>query len=327
MTATTTGSSHFSVHGMGLSVHGADSGVLQALESRLRHFVAMDAARGADVRFDYRYVADPHEHRDLLPPPDAVPFYEPRSGLALYAADRDELYLACGEWLRVRVRPATGQVNVSVLASSRHRRWFLSHPVFMLPLLELAKRRGLFPLHAATVSADGRGLLLPGTSGAGKTTLAVALARAGWEFGGDDMVFLHHEPDGLVARAFPDEVDVTDRTATMFPELTSLLARPRDPEWPKRALRLEDHVKCTPALVCRPAAVAFPTIATRTALQPMDAGDALVELLPNVLLTEPASSQRHVDVLSELVRTVPCFRLSVGADLDAAGILLRDLIR
>ena len=48
----------------------------------------------------------------------------------------------------------------------------------------------LLTLHAAAVQRNDRTLVLAGPSGTGKTTLSVALARAGWHFGSDDIVLL-----------------------------------------------------------------------------------------------------------------------------------------
>lgn len=45
-------------------------------------------------------------------------------------------------------------------------------------------------LHTASLALDGRCLLLSGPPGAGKSTLAVALASAGWSYASDDIVLL-----------------------------------------------------------------------------------------------------------------------------------------
>src|SRR5206468_3911835 len=47
-----------------------------------------------------------------------------------------------------------------------------------------------FLTHGALLQAGERRLLLCGEPGAGKTTLALALAAAGWRYGGDDIVRL-----------------------------------------------------------------------------------------------------------------------------------------
>jgi hypothetical protein len=45
-------------------------------------------------------------------------------------------------------------------------------------------------LHAASLQHRGHTVLLAGPSGSGKTTLSVALAHAGWTFGGDEIVLM-----------------------------------------------------------------------------------------------------------------------------------------
>jgi hypothetical protein len=51
-------------------------------------------------------------------------------------------------------------------------------------------QRGLFAVHAAAVAHRGRALVLAGPSGAGKTTLAVALAALGLEILSDELAIL-----------------------------------------------------------------------------------------------------------------------------------------
>ena len=59
----------------------------------------------------------------------------------------------------------------------------------------------------------------------------------------------------------------------------------------------------------------------------MTKGEALLELLPNVLLTEARSSQAHVDALGALVAACPAYRLATGRDFNALPVLLEDLTR
>ena len=77
----------------------------------------------------------------------------------------------------------------------------IAHPTyFSQTFLEAAPARQIWtrlatPIHAACVAIDGRGVLLCGDSGAGKTSLSYACARAGWQFISDDSSYLLHERD------------------------------------------------------------------------------------------------------------------------------------
>ena len=51
-----------------------------------------------------------------------------------------------------------------------------------------------------------------------------------------------------------------------------------------------------------------------------------MELLPNVLLTEPRACQAHLDALAQVTSAIPCYRLWTGDDFDELPALLGDLI-
>jgi hypothetical protein len=58
----------------------------------------------------------------------------------------------------------------------------------------------------------------------------------------------------------------------------------------------------------------------------MSADEALLELAPNVLLTQPSASQAHLDALAGLARQTRCVRLHTGRDFDALVRMLDKLI-
>ena len=58
----------------------------------------------------------------------------------------------------------------------------------------------------------------------------------------------------------------------------------------------------------------------------MAPSEALVGLLPNVLLTEPRATQDHLEMLAALVESVPCLTFRVGSDLDAVAACAADLV-
>ena len=80
----------------------------------------------------------------------------------------------------------------------------------------------LLTLHAAALQRDDRAWLLTGLSRAGKTTLSLALARAGWRFGSDEIVLLGRNRD-LRALPLPPciKADSFPLIESWFPELRS----------------------------------------------------------------------------------------------------------
>jgi hypothetical protein len=83
-----------------------------------------------------------------------------------------------------------------------------------------------------------------------------------------------------------------------------------------------------PSVDARPEVIIFPRVtrhATST-LTPISMDEALVELAPNVLLTEAVTSQAHLAALGELARQCRCYRLESGTDIERLPGLLLGLI-
>ncbi len=298
----------YSFHGLSLGVSAPDE-VRRAFHAR---FAALpDNGNGPpDLLFEV-------QDNPLERPARARTVYEPPLGEVVYDDGRDLLYLRQGS-LSALCEPAAGRVRFSAPSAEGEDLWILSHPLLSVPMMELLKRRGLFGVHAAGADLEGRALVLAGTSGSGKSTLSVALARAGFGFLGDDTLFLK----GHRVLAFPDEIDLTEESVSFFPDLQ---LAPPPAGWRKRQLRADvTRVVWESA----PAVLVFPQVSgrPRSELRAIDPGEALLELAPNVLLTEPVSSQAHLDALAGLARASRCYRLETGTDLDEAVRLLRELM-
>ena len=298
----------YSFHGLRLRVSAPDE-VERAFHARFAS-LPTDGDGPPDLLFEVQ--SNPLER-----PERVRTVYDPPDGEVVYDDGRDLLYLRQGR-VSALCEPAAGRVRFSAPSAEGEDLWVLSHPLLSVPMMELLKRRGLFGVHAAGASLDGKALVLAGTSGSGKSTLSVALARAGFGFLGDDTLFLRGER----VLAFPDEIDLTEQSVGFFPDLR---IAPSPAGWRKRQVRAD------PARIVwesEPAVLVFPRVSgrPRSELRPVDAGEALLELAPNVLLTEPASSQAHLDALAGLARASRCYRLETGTDLDEAVGLLRELM-
>ena len=313
----------FDLHGVAVDVR-SDQPLLAELVGRRLAFFTEAASADDPLRLELR-AGGAH----LVERPDGPvrTVYEPETGEVLYAEDDDVLYVDYGR-VRARVEASAGSALVSVLEPVEEVAWAATRPLVTLPLLELLKRRGVFGIHAGGVALDGQGVVLAGSSGAGKTTLALALALAGFDLLGDDMLFLRLQRDEPVLLAFPDELDVSETTVSFFP---GLAARLRSDTLAGAAKRQVDPAALQAAVVAeaRPALVLFPRIAPDgpSALEPMSFDEALLELAPNVLLTEPASSQHHLEALGSLLRAGRSFRLTTGRDFDQVATGIRELLQ
>jgi hypothetical protein len=315
------------LHGVRLGVHalGEAGRAARGIHSRLAGLPGLPLDGGPSGATFEIHAGERHAFE---PPESARPVYDPPVGEVVYDDETDQLYIGYGPRLRVLCDPNSGRARASAAGMSEEDLWTLSHPLFTLPLVELMKRRGLYGLHAGGVCRDGRALLLSGTSGSGKSTLTLALARAGFAFLGDDTLFLARRPEGLKVLAFPDEFDLTDQTVSFFPELETLLGDSRPVGWRKRQVRVEHAYGAAVVWESDPGVLVFPRVSGRPAseLIPLSRGEALLELAPNVLLTEARSSQAHLDALAELAEKSDCYRLETGTDLDEAVATLEGLL-
>lgn len=83
------------------------------------------------------------------------------------------------------------------------------------------------PIHAACVAIEGRGVLLCGDSGAGKTSLSYACARAGWQFISDDTSLLLNNETGRLVRGDWHQVRFRPSAVELFPEIAGAEITPR----------------------------------------------------------------------------------------------------
>jgi hypothetical protein len=83
------------------------------------------------------------------------------------------------------------------------------------------------PVHAGCVELDGRGVLLCGDSGAGKSSLSYACARAGWTYVSDDASYLLNGGSRRLITGNCHQVRFRPTAVQLFPELNGLEITPR----------------------------------------------------------------------------------------------------
>ena len=109
----------------------------------------------------------------------------------------------------------------------------IAHPTyFSQTFLEAAPAAQLLtrlvtPIHAACVAIGGRCVLLCGDSGAGKTSLSFACARAGWQFISDDSSYLLLNESGRQVLGNCHQVRFRPSAAELFPEISGAEITPR----------------------------------------------------------------------------------------------------
>ena len=311
-------STHYDFHGVRLQVTTESPAAADALALRLGPF---RTARPGNPDIELRYGVD----ADRGSVPTGRPVYETPYGTVDYVEATDTLTASLAG-VGLTCQATIGVAQIAARKLTGFELYLATHPLTTICLMELLKRRERFPLHAGCVElAQDFGALIAGPSGAGKSTLTIALARSGAAFLSDDVVFLTTKDGPLEVLAFPDTLGITEGTTRLFPELRERSGT-ADAGFPKLLARYEELWPGPLTAKTRPRVLLFPQIvAHESRIEPLDASEAMLRLVPDVLLTQPAGTQSHLKALAALVAQVDCYCVESGPDLEQTANLVRDL--
>lgn len=321
--------SAYLMHGVNVAIESDEPILLRRLQRRLATFSspATDATQ-ADLRFQFRLTDDSRGIEGAPVPQRTV--YHMGDVEFRYDQSSDLLFVRRGNRLVGVCNPNVGDAHFEVRVDTAADLDLYSETFFTVCLVELMKRHRLFSLHAAGISVGDAGILFAGPSGAGKSTLAIILlesigSRAG--FLGDDMLFLSAGAGEIRVLGWPEPIDVGEWTQRRLPALLPRM-QVRATMRRKGQIAASDVAGAIPALEARPELIIFPRVTkqAKSTLAPISLDEALLELTPNVLLTEATSSKAHLAALGALARQCRCYRLDTGADAERLPGLLLGLI-
>jgi hypothetical protein len=186
-------------------------------------------------------------------------------------------------------------------------------------------------VHAGAVAREGCGVLFIGVGGRGKTTTALACARAGCQFLGDDLCVVEAgAPDGSA----PPLVHGVYSTAKLNADS---LRRLEAGDWP-----LLGTTPGGKAAVALPESIEFRRSARLVAIVAVKAGDdgpllpqrvsprVAIQLLGSTALpiaSGSGSPREWLATASALIREVPVYELALGWDLERVTTAIIGLLR
>jgi len=201
-------------------------------------------------------------------------------------------------------------VTESTAADAGFFRWFFLEAAVYILLAE----RSLTPLHAGCVARAGRGVLLIGAGGAGKSTLAYGCARRGWSFIADDAVWLVRGESNRRVLAPPHRIRLLPDAARFFPELAERSITTSRNGKMYIEIALGDLQKFELASECEVAACVFLRRdgSTQPNLQLLEPEEAYARLTRDLVLYDAPARQEQLVSLRRLVEA-PAFDLHYSA--------------
>jgi hypothetical protein len=186
---------------------------------------------------------------------------------------------------------------------------------------------GRLLVHAGAIGSGGRGVLLVGPGGSGKSTTAVAALLDGLDYLGDDYVVLDLAAAEPVAHSLYCTAKLTSEAFGLLPELAN-------PAWPasgdKHVLDVSPLRGADAPNTLKITAVVLPRLGRGGAegavhLRPVKGGDGLLALAPSTIFQAP-SERAALAPLARLIRTVPSYVLELGGRPGDAVAALAQLL-
>jgi hypothetical protein len=208
----------------------------------------------------------------------------------------------------------------TVLAASKPLR-------MLLPLW--CGQEGVQLVHAGLASRKGRGVLIVGPGGAGKSTTALACLGSGFDFLSDDCAGLEEQPDGtFVGHSLYSSARLEWEHLARFPLLRGHALASDDPGSAKSLLQLAERFpdRVVPTTAIR--AVVLPQVVAcvRSRLRPASKGQALLRLAPSTLRVPLHAGTTGFDQLARLIDRVPSYWLELGRDLHSIPTCVEQLL-
>ena len=182
---------------------------------------------------------------------------------------------------------------------------------------------GMQLTHAAAVGREGRGVLLAGRGGSGKSTTSLACWNAGWQFVSDDYCWVGFEPTPRAHSVY--------RTAKLFPD------QPVDlPRWQhEEQLSAEKNVfnldnlggeRLVPYLDMEALALPLPREGDKPELREASRRDSLAALSLTTMAQLAGAGPKSMMMMRRLTEELPCYHLDLCHPVSAVPAVLERLL-
>ncbi len=182
-------------------------------------------------------------------------------------------------------------------------------------------------LHAAAIGTPEGGVLIPGKSGSGKSTVALACVLSGLQFLGDDHVLID-DANPPIAYSLYNSAKLHPDHLGAFPELSSIMNNNSDTGAEKAVIHLYPQF---PTRVCKQIEIKqilIPEITGSLTSEICNStvAESLRALAPSTLFQLAGSHSGDFQAIVEVVKKVPIFKLKLGTDLYQVPTLIEKSI-
>ena len=185
----------------------------------------------------------------------------------------------------------------------------------------------LAAVHAACIDWNGRGVLLCGESGAGKSSLAWACARAGWNYVCDDASFLVRGENTLLVTGNPHQIRLRESATELFPEFagTPVMFRPNGKPTLEIPTRTRTGIRIVPTTVVHHVLFLDRNTGSLPSISPFPKEEALRRWSEVIVYGDEDSRSQQRDTLQRLLAAgIHGFRYS---DVESAVNCLDAMFR
>ncbi|MFH1904700.1 MAG: hypothetical protein ABIK53_04150 [bacterium] len=188
---------------------------------------------------------------------------------------------------------------------------------------------GMIFIHSASLCYGGKGIILAGEAGAGKSTLSVGLIERGCKFLSDDKSIIHLNNNKAEILSFPEAVSLQEDACSFFTTTRPFAKQKNKLDKYKKIFRI-NSLYCDSAISrCEPSLIIFlhkacgkETFAKK--ITKKESLDCLIGSISTSFITESAVVFK---ILAELADSVRSYRLALGENIDKSIEAILGLIR
>ena len=311
---------HFALPGYTLIVQSVGKEVSSLLTAAFSHLAIDTPANDKDTLLwrigDTSLTGD---HPDFPPPPDGVQKYG-----NFNHGNKHDLFVERRQGLVSVYDHNSGAITSISCGAAYLENDQIAKPLLRF-LLGILLQKGIYLAHAALVGLNGRGLLVTGKGGMGKSTISSTALRNGYSFCSDDFVALQRVGDEIVGHSLYSTLMLHPDQLPEHPHFEGHIRPASSENIPKSVVILGSGFRKQTVARLLVDGIAIPQItdAPHSELRTISRAAALRALTPTSVFSSPWREVERARFLMDLAANLPCFTYQSGSDFSQISEPLR----